>query len=177
MLQPSLRINRQVAGEGVTFRNYLVQCAVRGLWFILVAQTVLFPIAIADDRLSFQRRIITLQPTSGTAIMFDVETAITDAQQRHGLMNRTTLAPMTGMIFIFEQTQHRYFWMKNTPLSLDILFFDENGNLEKVVPEAKPNKDDIIASGSAVKYVLEIGAGEAQRLKIVPGTKLLLPIE
>src|SRR5687767_12025407 len=57
-------------------------------------------------------------------VVFDVEIAQTPAQWEKGLMNRNYLAPNAGMLFVFPDQQIRYFWMKNVPISLDMIFMD-----------------------------------------------------
>ena len=62
-------------------------------------------------------------------ISFDVRLATTPAQQAYGLMFSPPLAAGTGMLFIFAKDAPRSFWMKNTPISLDMLFFASDGRL------------------------------------------------
>ena len=66
--------------------------------------------------------------------------------------------------------------MKNTPIALDILFFDDSGRLVTLISNAKPNTATLLHSRVAAKYVLEIGGREASRLNIKIGSHLHLPI-
>jgi len=98
--------------------------------------------------------------------VLSLEVADTEAKQERGLMYRTALPAHTGMIFIFGRDDVVDFWMKNTLISLDMVFVGADGRIRSVspnVPPATPDApDDRIARvlGHA-KYVLELPAGEA----------------
>lgn len=103
-----------------------------------------------------------------------VELAATTRTQAYGLMNRLILPENQGMLFVFNQTQPLSFWMKNTKIPLDILYFDENGTLVDFA-EAVPCLNDPCPSYPSKvqgKYVLEIGKGERKRLGIEIGDQL-----
>ena len=70
--------------------------------------------------------------TSDTTHDFIVEVAESNAQQAQGLMFRTRLAPDKGMIFPFFQDRVAGFWMKNTVISLDIIFVRRDGTIESI---------------------------------------------
>ncbi|MDB4147575.1 DUF192 domain-containing protein [Alphaproteobacteria bacterium] len=110
-------------------------------------------------------------------IIFDVRLAKTPAQQAYGLMFSPPLVARTGMLFIFAKDGPRSFWMKNTPISLDMLFFDSNGGLVSIIANAEPFSLTERKSQAAAQYVLEIGGGEAARLGLGPLTRLHLPVE
>ena len=109
-------------------------------------------------------------------ITFDVRLAKTPAQQAYGLMFNPPLAARTGMLFIFAQDEPRSFWMKNTPISLDMLFFASDGQLVTIIANTEPFSLIARKSQKAAKYVLEIGGGEAARLGLGPQTRLHLPV-
>ncbi len=105
---------------------------------------------------------------------FQVEIADTATSQQQGLMQRRLLPNDQGMLFIFPESRVQQFWMKNTPLPLDMLFFDEALQLVHQVT-AKPcdvSPCPIYSSQVAVRYVLEINAGLAERFKLHKGDKL-----
>ena len=110
-------------------------------------------------------------------ITFEVELATTPAQQAYGLMFSPPLAARTGMLFIFAKDGPRSFWMKNTPISLDMLFFASDGRLVNIIANTEPFSLTACKSQKAAQYVLEIGGGEAARLGLGPLTRLHLPIE
>lgn len=102
---------------------------------------------------------------------FEVELATTSQAQAKGLMNRYILPLNQGMLFIFDDVQMRTFWMKNTKIPLDIMFFDENGhfiNVESAVPcLADPCR--VYPSEKPAKYVLELQAGSAEKFGLKSG--------
>ena len=82
---------------------------------------------------------------------------------------------MYAPVFVFNESALRHFWMKNTPLSLDILFFTKEQRLVHIVPNAEPNNDKVISSFAPVQYVLELEAGSVSRFGLELGTALVLP--
>ena len=121
-----------------------------------------------------QRNHVNLRGAWGEA-RFNVELAETAAQRRLGLMNRETLAGSAGMLFVYHQTRVLSFWMKDTYIPLDIIFFDETGRVVHVHPNATPLDLTSIPSQAPARYVLEINAGFAKRLGIDVGTELRHP--
>jgi uncharacterized membrane protein (UPF0127 family) len=98
---------------------------------------------------------------------FTVEIADTPAEQEHGLMDRTSMPADHGMLFVFQDDQPRTFWMKNTLIPLDMLFFDANHHLVAVQANAQPCKADpcrLYPSNVPARYVLELNAGTAAKL-------------
>ena len=100
---------------------------------------------------------------------FRVEVARTDAQQARGLMERRTLGPNEGMIFPYNPPKMQGFWMKNTPLSLDIIFVGPDGRILNIAANTTPMSEESVYSTAASSLVLEIPAGRAAELGIGPG--------
>lgn len=106
-----------------------------------------------------------------------LEVARTDSQREYGLMNRTHMAPHTGMIFVFGGDGRVAFWMKNTLMPLDMLFIGADGTVRHVfanvavVPRTLPD-EEIPREAGVAKYVIELPAGEAARDGIAPGVRL-----
>jgi uncharacterized membrane protein (UPF0127 family) len=120
---------------------------------------------------------IQLTPSgSVTPIGFKVRLALTPFQHSYGLMFSPPLTTQSGMLFLFKDLKPRTFWMKNTPIALDMLFFDENGRLIALISNATPHSLTLRRSMVAAKYVLEIGGREADRLNLKIGSRLHLPI-
>ncbi|MBV8154660.1 MAG: DUF192 domain-containing protein [Candidatus Eremiobacteraeota bacterium] len=108
-----------------------------------------------------------------------LDVARSAAEREYGLMNRTSLAPHTGMIFVFAQDAPVQFWMKNTLIPLDMVWVGADGTVRQVdanVPVVPPKlPDDQIPLESGVgQFVIELRAGEAAADGIEIGTKLNL---
>ncbi|HJW41843.1 MAG TPA: DUF192 domain-containing protein [Rhizomicrobium sp.] len=103
---------------------------------------------------------------------FKVEIAADAASQERGLMYRRDLAPNSGMLFDFHQEAWVSFWMKNTPLPLDMVFIKADGTVSSVEPNAVPFSTETIPSAEPVRAVLEINGGRARDLGIKPGDKV-----
>ncbi|MFO1184966.1 MAG: DUF192 domain-containing protein [Bauldia sp.] len=115
---------------------------------------------------------VTLVTSTGSHV-FDVEWALTDAERERGLMFRQSMPADHGMIFDFEADQPVFFWMKNTPLPLDMVFITASGVIYRIEQNAEPYSEKNIASGGAVRYVLEINGGAAKRVGAKPGDQVL----
>lgn len=108
---------------------------------------------------------------------FSVEIADTDAAREHGLMDRAQMDKDHGMLFIFDDDAPRAFWMKNTRIPLDMLFFDADRRLVSVKYNAPPCTADPCASyssGAPARYVLELNGGRARELGVSPGDVLTI---
>jgi len=108
----------------------------------------------------------------GMEYSFQLELAHTPKSRAKGLMHRQNLSENGGMLFIWPETATRLFWMKNTPVSLDILFFDQTGRLVYLHPSATPYSLQTISSLQPVAYVVEIKGGHARQYKIETGAYL-----
>lgn len=105
---------------------------------------------------------------------YRMEWAVTDAEQEKGLMYRRDMAPDAGMVFDFHDDGMRYFWMKNTYLSLDMIFVSSDGLVRRILRSAKPMSEDVLSSGEPVRYVIEVNAGQADAMGLKPGDRVTL---
>ncbi|HVJ61320.1 MAG TPA: DUF192 domain-containing protein [Tahibacter sp.] len=106
---------------------------------------------------------------------FIVELADDDNARTKGLMNRAHMGKDRGMLFTFPDEAPLAFWMKNTLIPLDILFFDKQMRLVSVQQNVQPCKADpcqTYPSAGPAQYVLELNAGLASKLAVKPGDKL-----
>ena len=110
----------------------------------------------------------------GTAVV-NVEVADTDEERARGLMFREDLAAGSGMLFVYPEATSVAFWMKNTLIPLDMLFFDARGDLRHVHYSAVPLDETLIPGGRGIKAVLEVEAGEVARTGIGPRTTMRHP--
>ena len=105
----------------------------------------------------------------------DVEIADNDASRDQGLMFRTALAPGHGMLFIFDDSEVQTFWMKNTLIPLDMLFFDADRKLVSIqhrVPPCHADPCPVYPSTGPAMYVLELAAGTSRRIGVRGGSVL-----
>ncbi|MDR6842880.1 uncharacterized membrane protein (UPF0127 family) [Pseudoxanthomonas sacheonensis] len=107
---------------------------------------------------------------------YRVEIADDDAERARGLMFRDELATGTGMIFLHDREEPQAYWMKNTKIPLDILYFDNARKLvaqqRDVPPCTAGNACPSYPSNAPARYVLELNAGEAAKLKLQNGAEL-----
>jgi uncharacterized membrane protein (UPF0127 family) len=120
--------------------------------------------------------VVTLSGAQGN-VSVRVEIARTREELSRGLMWRNDLDSDAGMLFVFGEAAPRTFWMKNTPLPLDILFIDDHGEVIDVAAGTTPYSEAPIRSSGPARYVLEVNAGFAARHGIGPGAKVGLPAE
>jgi hypothetical protein len=100
---------------------------------------------------------------------FMVEMAVNDDERARGLMFRKEVPEGKGMLFDFQTEQHVAFWMKNTYVSLDMIFIRANGVILSIAENTPVLSLEPIPSGGPVRGVLEVAAGTAKKLGIKPG--------
>ena len=103
---------------------------------------------------------------------FQVEVMDDEAERARGLMHRQKLGKFSAMLFVYEPERILSFWMKNTFIALDILFFDSAGRLVNIRADAIPGDETPLRGTGPAQYVLEINAGLATALKIGSDTVL-----
>lgn len=105
----------------------------------------------------------------------DLEVASTPGTRARGLMFRDTLPRGRGMLFIFPSEEIQGFWMKNTLISLDLLWLDSTGrivHIERSVPPCEADPCPTYTAPAPARYVLEIAGGEAEFHALGPGQVL-----
>ncbi|WP_019800669.1 DUF192 domain-containing protein [Xanthomonas sacchari] len=107
---------------------------------------------------------------------YDVELAQNDATRARGLMFRDQMEADHGMLFIHDREEPQAYWMKNTKIPLDILYFDNQRKLvaqqRDVPPCSAGDACPPYPSNAPARYVLELNAGQAEQLKLQDGTEL-----
>lgn len=101
-----------------------------------------------------------------------VEIAADDATREHGLMDRKSMPADHGMLFVYPDDAVLTFWMKDTLIPLDMLFFDAQRRLVTLLADVPPCKADpcgIYPSTQPARYVLELNAGTTARLGVHEG--------
>ena len=103
---------------------------------------------------------------------FAVELALTPEARARGLMFREDLPDDAGMLFVYDRPDVRTMWMKNTPLSLDMLFVDPDGVIRRIVRDTIPLSPSTIIGPRNTLYVLELRAGITRELGIDTGDRI-----
>jgi len=116
-----------------------------------------------------------LAPDGSERTRYLVSIADDPAERERGLMFVEHMPADEGMLFLFEESSEVGFWMRNTLISLDLVFIEETGRVVGVHADAVPHDETPIWSGSPVTGVLEINAGEAVRHGIAPGDSVSAP--
>ena len=101
----------------------------------------------------------------------EIEVALADdeASRSEGLMDVHDLPEDAGMLFIFEENEPRSFWMASTPLSLDIIFINEDYEIVRIHRNTAPYSQESIPSELPAMYVVEVNAGFTMRHDITEG--------
>lgn len=105
---------------------------------------------------------------------FVIEIADDPSERERGLMFREKMDAGHGMLFIFEDTRQVGFWMKNTPLPLDLVFIGEDGTV-RAIRYGEPLSEAVIAPEGPVRFVLELNAGIAEKAGIRRGDHVRHP--
>ncbi|GAB5376785.1 MAG: hypothetical protein AcusKO_32470 [Acuticoccus sp.] len=111
--------------------------------------------------------------TQSGAHQFSIEIADDPIERARGLMFREEMARDHGMLFDFGDEAHRDFWMKNTPLPLDIIYIGANGTVVSIAANTTPFSTASIPSGGPARFVLEVNGGVAAEIGLKPGDLLL----
>jgi uncharacterized membrane protein (UPF0127 family) len=114
--------------------------------------------------------------TASGVHVFSVEMAKTEEERRTGLMYRKSLPEGRGMLFDFSPEQNVSMWMKNTFISLDMIFIGSDGRILRIAENTVPQSEKIIPSGGPAKAVLEVIAGTARKYGIKPGDRVAHPL-
>jgi uncharacterized membrane protein (UPF0127 family) len=144
------------------------------VWLIASLFTVLAAFASPAARAAnFQPLEIV---TKNGVHVFSVEMATTEKEKEQGLMFRKELPEGKGMLFDFSPEQQVSMWMKNTYISLDMIFIRADGRILRIAENTEPLSTKIISSGGLAKGVLEVVAGTAQKYGIQPGDRVAHPL-
>jgi uncharacterized membrane protein (UPF0127 family) len=115
---------------------------------------------------------LTLHTARGPARLM-VEFADTPARREFGLMCRKAVAPGGGMLFDFKGPMDGVaFWMRNTIISLDIVYIRPDGTILSIARNVKPLDETPVPAGGQIRAVLELSAGRAAQLGLLPGDRV-----
>ena len=122
----------------------------------------------------FSKTDIIIVATAPACYNIVVYVAANFDQRRRGLMFVRDLPSMTGMLFIYDRDDYLSMWMKNTFISLDMLFIRSDGTIANIETDTEPQSLKSVAAVEPVRYVLELNAGATEMLGIDTDSYLLL---
>jgi uncharacterized membrane protein (UPF0127 family) len=140
----------------------------------LIALALLLMLPAMPVRAACDAARVELRGDWGSA-RFRVDIADTPESRARGLMFVEDMPPTAGMLFVFPEERMRSFWMRNTLIPLDILYFDAAGVWVSAQENAVPRDETSLPSEGPAQYVLEINGGLVERFGMGPGTELRHP--
>jgi uncharacterized membrane protein (UPF0127 family) len=115
---------------------------------------------------------VAIRTATGQTVAVTVEVAATPAKRERGLMFRKDLGAQHGMLFLFPREANHAFWMKNTPLPLDIIFIDRARHIVGIQADTVPYSLQHLRGGGPSQYILEVNAGFCARTGVQVGDQL-----
>lgn len=145
----------------------------RGAWTVLLLLLVAAG-AIAPSSAELKKQPLTFVTGAGERAI-TVEVADNESTRATGLMFRRSLGPDEGMIFVYDKEDEIAMWMKNTYISLDMIFVRKTGVISHIHTNAEPFSEAIIPSQGPAFAVIEMAAGSAARLGLKTGDRVKHP--
>ena len=132
------------------------------------------PKIIIEQKVLFQKEAtLDLLQSNGELIStLNIEIANSPYERETGLMYRTNMEKNQGMLFIFDEESVLTFYMKNTYISLDLIFINGKKEIISIYKNAKPNDLSSISSKLPSKYVLEVIQGVSDNLNLKIGDRI-----
>jgi uncharacterized membrane protein (UPF0127 family) len=153
----------------------MTSLAFKGLASRFILALAALWIAAAPTVRAAEQQTVEIASKSGVHV-FSVDLATTDEERTRGLMFRRSLPESYGMLFDFKRDQDVSMWMKNTYVSLDMIFIRSDGRILRIAENTEPESERIIPSGGPVRAVLEVLAGTAKKFGIQAGDRVASPI-
>ena len=142
---------------------------------LAVYLTLALVVAVSPLARAAEQQTLEIASKSGVHV-FSVEAAVTDEERARGLMFRRSVPESYGMLFDFKRDQEVSMWMRNTYVSLDMIFIQGDGRIRRIAENTETELDRIIPSGGPVRAVLEVVAGTAKKFGIQPGDRVSSPL-
>ena len=136
-----------------------------------IALTLFAPL---DAGIAASGDTIVLRTASGDH-NFNIEVMRTDQDRARGLMYRRSLPENAGMLFIYDRPQPAAMWMKNTLIPLDMVFIAPGGRVHRIESNAEPFSLTAIPSNGDIVAVLELNAGQADKIGLKRGDQIVYP--
>lgn len=126
------------------------------------------------SKIPFRQDGSVLIVSDADTIRLDVEIADTDSSRARGLMERGTLPPAWGMLFVFPEPEMQSFWMANTPTALDLIFIRADSTVANIARYAQPFSPEPVTSVAPSLFVLEVPAGFSDEYGLIAGNEVII---
>ncbi|UNY99074.1 DUF192 domain-containing protein [Zhouia spongiae] len=129
---------------------------------------------ITSEEVTFTKES-TLQIHNGDSLLvdhIDIEIADNEYERQTGLMYRTNMEEKQAMLFIFDNEEPRFFYMKNTLIPLDIIYLNKNLEIVSFAKNAKPKDESSLPSNAGAQFVLEVNAGLVDKWGLKEGNRI-----
>jgi uncharacterized membrane protein (UPF0127 family) len=162
----------------VTFCLYIAGCGNRASHSTedtSAGNTAATPPAVADNGPQFKKEgelSFISKANNDTLRKIDIEIAETDDERAQGLMRRRSMSDEQGMLFIFSEAAEQSFWMKDTYISLDIIYVDDKKEIVSIQKYTTPQSEESLPSYKKAQYVVEVNAGFCDKYHIAFGDRI-----
>jgi uncharacterized membrane protein (UPF0127 family) len=140
---------------------------------LIAASAALAQSAPPEPLSAFPQSLLAIRTASGKVVNFKIWDADTPQREEQGMMFIREMDEHTGMLFMFPENKRVRMWMKNTYVSLDLLFLNSQGKIDYIAEKATPQSEDIIGPPTPEFAVLELKGGACERFGIKVGDKVL----
>jgi hypothetical protein len=141
---------------------------------LLVVSAAALPQSAAPEPLSaFPQSMLAVKTSAGKVVNFKIWLADNQRREEQGMMFVRDMDIHTGMLFMFPENKRVSMWMKNTFVSLDLLFLDSHGKIDYIAASATPESTAIIGPSTPEYAVLELKGGACEQFGIKPGDRVI----
>ena|ERR1700761_6837201 len=141
--------------------------------FLLAAGAAVSQSAPPEPLSAFPQSMLAVKTADGKIVNFKIWLADTQKREEQGMMFVREMDVHTGMLFMFPENKPVSMWMRNTLVSLDLLFLDEHGKIDYIQASATPRSDAIIGPKTPEYAVLELKGGACEQFGIKVGDRVL----
>jgi hypothetical protein len=155
-------------------KRFFAARALLAAGLLMAAANAALPQGAATEPLSaFPQSLLAIRTSSGKVVNFKIWEADSRKREEQGLMFIREMDEHTGMLFMFPENKPVRMWMRNTYVSLDLLFLDAHGKIDYIAERATPLSDAIIGPATAEFAVLELKGGACEHFGIKVGDQVL----
>jgi uncharacterized membrane protein (UPF0127 family) len=140
---------------------------------LIAASAALGQSAPPEPLSAFPQSLLAIRTSAGKVVNFKIWEADTPKREEQGMMFIREMDEHTGMLFMFPENKPVSMWMKNTYVSLDLLFMNAQGKIDYIAEKATPRSETIIGPPTPEFAVLELKGGACERFGIKVGDKVL----